>query len=692
MAETTGVFREYGVTGLPFMSGMVLADPEAQMQGKRGAEQYDLMRHEDSTVAALLLALTLPIRQARWRVHPASSKPTDIEAAEFVESVMHDMSHSWDDFLTEVSTMFAFGWSYMEWVLKRRQGDRKLTSGAKSKYNDGLVGFRKIVLRAQTSLYEWDLDDAGGINGMWQATLNQPRPVLIPLKKAILFRTTRERNDPEGLSILRPAWRDWKYKRNLERIEAIGLQRALQGLPVVSLSQGATTTASAGQSSHEAKALAIIQGLHSNKLLGVIEEKDTLELEFKHPKMTGVTADSDRVIKRKDESIVRTALAMYILLGSRERGSYALAKELGELFFLAVDGFLGIITQTFNRFALPILFRYNAWPGLEGYPEVTANVNRGVDLDRLATFINKMVMSQVLTPDEELERYLRDLADFPPAAVQVGQQVPEPVTPQEPPEAGEKPTGAQVEEARREQFSQGGSSRYDRATDAYERELRTTYLGWTEEAITELMRIPAGTDPNIVRRHWRELVLAGLLLLKRRGWERFPEAFALGYNSRALGPEMRAIIEEEIVANDRWLETKLFRRVELSLLSLLDDALALAWSGREAEARERLEDTLRSLRGNVGQYAGHFWRMIFMGAAQRIREEERQQGTRIRVEWVMDALAEHCAECPVFAREYESMDDLLAHTGGILPGQGTECDGHCRCRIYRQTQSGWALA
>ena len=44
--------------------------------------------------------------------------------------------------------------------------------------------------------------------------------------------TRNRKNNPEGKSILRNAYTSWYYKTNIQRIEAIGVERDLAGLPV----------------------------------------------------------------------------------------------------------------------------------------------------------------------------------------------------------------------------------------------------------------------------------------------------------------------------------------------------------------------------------------------------------------------------------------------------------------------------
>lgn len=715
-----GQFREFGVSGLDWTMGMVKADPKIELNGVRGAEQYDMMRREDPTVAAVLLALSLPLRQASWRVNPASVAPADVEAAEFIESCLYDMSTSWDDVLTEVGTMFPFGWSWMEWVLKKRQGQQK-KSGESSQYQDGRVGFRKIVLRGQTSLYEWEFDDSGGVQAMIQTDPAMGPNRRIPIEKSLLFRTTKERNNPEGFSVLRPGYRSYKYKTNMERIEAIGLQRALTGVPRVKFTGGYTTEQQAGTQSDERRANDLIKGLYQNTILGVITD-DRMEFDFAVPDMQGITGDSTKVIQRYDESIARSTLAMYILLGSRERGSYALSRELGDLFFLAVDGFINSVAEVFTRWAVPVLMRYNYFPGITQYPIVTTAINRRVDLTALAEFVNKTVGAQVITPDEELESYIRELADFPPRAVILGEDdeeiTPEPegdedvVTPQagepegtsgktakgtlnktpRPPAPPETDSGKHGALPGVEMFAvrqRDPLTAYRNATDDYEVALTSAYNDWIEQVEDEFAAMSEESRPVDVREKWDELLILLLLLLRRKGWEYLPAAIALGYGEPGIPPALRAQIDAELADNDAFLGESLTPAIRGVLTQeQLQQIMILYWAGQADRAGQMLREALASRRAHVGLYAGMFWRAIWIGALFAADEA----GNEGPVRWVVDPVARHCTTCLLFGdREYASREALLAATGNILPGVGTECDGNCRCHLEQKIDGKWRV-
>jgi len=370
-----------------------------------------------------------------------------------------------------------------------------------------------------------------------------------------------------------------------------------------------------------------------------------------------------------------------------------------------------MIAQTFSKWGVPVLFRYNTFPEITGYPEVTTAINRRVDLETLSNFINSTVQANVIIPDEELERYVRELADFPAPAVQVGEET---VTPAED-EPSEEQVGPPTDEGQKAEsgrakaslegqgvvtFARGGLKRYHAATDAYKAELRSDYDTWMEEVERGIKAHDPDGDRRSLWEKWETWVALGLLAMKRKGWQRIPEAFALGYHSAAFSPAARAALEAEITDNDRYLSENLWPKIGKSLTGHdLQEIGRLYWAGETEEARTLLWGRLGAARGNVGQYSGAFWHAIWIGSLARLEDEaEPVPGEELEgyeptpITWNLDAIAKHCGTCLMFGnRTYDSMDDLLATTGGVLPGQGTECDGNCRCWLTAMSGDSWSL-
>ena len=190
-----------------------------ELHGHRGIEVFKEMSENDDIIGSVLFAIEMLIRQVEWTVKEGGATDADVRAAEFIYSCMHDMDETWTDLLSEILSFLTFGWSYHEIVYKRRMGATKRPE-TNSKYDDGLVGWRRIPIRSQDTLWEWqyDKDDLKGMIQMAPPNFEQS---FIPAEKALHFKTRSRKGNPEGRSLLRNAYRSWYYKRRIQEIEGI---------------------------------------------------------------------------------------------------------------------------------------------------------------------------------------------------------------------------------------------------------------------------------------------------------------------------------------------------------------------------------------------------------------------------------------------------------------------------------------
>lgn len=227
--------KEIGRIGQRRYGGNIYEEFLYELRGKRGIEIYREMSENDDIIGAILFSIEMLVRQCNWNVQPGGDTAKDKEAAEFVESCMNDMQDTWIDTISEILSFLTYGWSFHEIVYKRRMGNTKDTR-TKSKFNDGLIGWKKLPIRAQETLYQWEYDNEDNLLGMTQMPPPDFGTFTIPMEKALLFRTKSRKNNPEGRSILRNAYRSWYFKRRIQEIEGIGIERDLAGLPVLYLS------------------------------------------------------------------------------------------------------------------------------------------------------------------------------------------------------------------------------------------------------------------------------------------------------------------------------------------------------------------------------------------------------------------------------------------------------------------------
>lgn len=411
-------YNELGRTGLKHASGYLYEEFLLQLQGQRGVRVYTEMSENSPIIGAMLFAVEALLRSVDWMVEPAE----DEEAAEFIETCMDDMSHSWADFVSEALTMLPFGWSYFEVVYKQR-------SKANSLYDDGKVGWAKFAPRSQDSLFHWEIDIYGDLLGMWQIPLYSnpldPRPTVqfLPISKCLLFRTTSKKNSPEGRSILRTAYRPWHFAKRLEEIEAIGAERNLAGMPIAKVPMELLSTdRSADQTATYNYIKDIVTRTKQDEQMGIIwpleydEQKNEL-FKFELINAQGKQSfDTGSIIQRYQQQMAMTIMADFILLGHESVGSFALSSDKTELFSVALGAWLDAISDVLNRHAVKPLLELNGFDTTKGFPHIIHGDLETPNLAELGSFISALASAGVpLFPDLDLENHLRQIADFPPA-------------------------------------------------------------------------------------------------------------------------------------------------------------------------------------------------------------------------------------------------------------------------------------
>jgi hypothetical protein len=414
---------EIGSSGLHQYGGEIQQDFLRQLRGKQAYANYREMADNDPVVGAMLHSIEMLIRAVDWTVEP--SDPDDersIAEAQFVSSCLGDMSDSWADTLAAIMGFLVYGYSYHEIVYKRRQGYTK-DPRTRSKYTDGRIGWRKLPTRSQETIDRWNLDDNGGIRGAYQNDPNSQKKcvVYLPIEKALLFRTTSKLNNPQGRSILRNAFIPWYYKRRIQEIEAIGIERDLAGLPVALVPPQLLSNAATAE---ERAALDAIKQIVRNVKR---DEQEGIVFPLAYDPETGNPAydlkllstggrrqfDTDAIIGRYDQRIAMTVLADFLLLGHEAVGTQALSVSKVDLFVRSLDAFLSEIAEVFNNHAIPRLMRLNGVDEALS-PTLTWSTPKSVDLGSIGSFITSLAQAGApLFPDENLEGYLRGIAGLP---------------------------------------------------------------------------------------------------------------------------------------------------------------------------------------------------------------------------------------------------------------------------------------
>ena len=459
MAETAGAaatFSELGVTGLQRDGGIVRDEYLRELSGDRWLSTVREMA-DDPVVGAILFAVEMLLRRVPLNVQPADDSPAAAAAAQFVEECFGDMSADWRDTLAEILTMLPYGWAYLELVYKRRGGD-VVDPERKSKYGDGRIGWRKWSIRSQETRERWQFDETGGIQGMWQRA-DSGALVFIPIEKALLFRTNPRKGNPEGRSILRSSYRAWWFKRNIETIEGVGIERDLAGLPVAKVPPSVLAAATDDEQRQLAAIKEIVTNIRRDEQEGVIwpnvyddagHELYRLELLSSGGARS---FDTGAVIQRYEQRIAMTVLADFILLGHEAVGSYALSATKSSMFKTALEAWLESIAAVINTHAISRLLRLNGMDA-QAAPRVQFGAVGSVDVETVIQFVSSMSTAGMgFFPSPELENKLRGDVGLPLLTDEEAQkrqreaeerQQPAPAPVQAQPDQGDQPDARQM--------------------------------------------------------------------------------------------------------------------------------------------------------------------------------------------------------------------------------------------------------
>jgi hypothetical protein len=271
-------------------------------------------------------------------------------------------------------------------------------------------------------MQRWIFDKDGSIQAMVQLAPPDYQTRVIPIDRALLFRIGHHKNNPEGRSLLRGSYRSWFYKKRLEEFEAIGVERDLAGLPMVSVPAEYLRAKPGSEQAKMVESMKkMVRSIRRNEQEGLVfpvaVDPDTKKDLFKF-ELLGSGGQrqfqTNELIQRYEQRQLMTVLADFILLGHQDSGgTYNLHLDKTAVFREALNAVAKAIADTFNRHAIPRLFEANGWHPTE-LPTIQPGNVDAPDLAQLSQFLT--ATSQLgfsWGPDADMERYLRHAAGLP---------------------------------------------------------------------------------------------------------------------------------------------------------------------------------------------------------------------------------------------------------------------------------------
>lgn len=413
---------EVGLSSVSYASvpggAQTLIDPEYryELRGAQGSRTYQRMRWSDPHIWGLREAQNLPMLQAQATIEPADPGDKDAVAkAELVQRLLID-SYPWRSFLRDSFLDFDYGFAAFEIVWR---------------IEDGEVRFR-LALRPTSSIAVQDIAVRAGVIDHVVQRPSSGGEARIPGEKLVWFAHGKEGDQFSGRPILRPMYKPWVIKEELE-IELPIAIRKLGGVPDITNS-ASNLTADERSKLEEA-----------GRLFGLAPDAYFLHSDRVSVQLLTGNATVDDIlaaIKQRNTELTSVCQAQVFDLGTSNSGSRALGTTLSDLFMNAITASARRRADVLNAPGGLIhqLVAYN-FARDDNLPRLVFGAVQAVDLRAFAAAL--LAYSQANLP-EELDEWARREMNMPE---RITTQAVMPERPEPPVPAADKPDTVGEDEA-----------------------------------------------------------------------------------------------------------------------------------------------------------------------------------------------------------------------------------------------------
>jgi hypothetical protein len=316
------------------------------------------------------------------------------------------MEISFEDQLNYLLEFIPHGWRYAE----------EIYCVAKDSIGKEKVFLKRYADREPSSHQQWLSVDKQNLDGVIQIMVGGVTPEPIPASKLLLLTLNRTGSNFEGIGLLRPCWWWWKEKQRAATLMAIGLEKWAVPTPIVKVNRQAVDQM--GISNGDVEAM-INEAQQQAQAYVVQEQSYLVENNIVSFDTYGGSSGFDangalQVIQECDNQISQAFMAQFMNLGISDTGSRSVGEVHLSVFRRACINFLDLVASAISgqdRRGGGTIGRLIRW----NYGNIEATklprlVHSGLDTDALAealASLPSLVQAQLLTPDDDLERAIR---------------------------------------------------------------------------------------------------------------------------------------------------------------------------------------------------------------------------------------------------------------------------------------------
>ena len=365
---------ELGSLGIRHFGGVTQDELKAELNWPRSINTFRDMSYHSAVNAPLTLFENI-ISKATWTYKPpADATEEEKNQAKIINQMMQDMEQPWSEFIRDVLSSNVFGFSVHEKVFRKRY------KANGSLYDDGIIGWKKLPIRVQESISKFIFSEDGNeiigvqqnlsaINDIYNRFSSRGNLINIPRSKFLLFRTGKHRGDPFGKSPLRDAYLAWRFLTALEELEATGVAKDLNGLPVLYLpAQYLATDAPPEVQAIRLYYEGVMRNLQMNEQSAVILPQ-VIDAESRTPmfKLDLLSVDGKKnfdisKIKEYYKTLIFVSLFADILIqGTTSTGSFALGTIKNSLSGAYAERLISSIAEVLQNDLIKMTYQLNGW-------------------------------------------------------------------------------------------------------------------------------------------------------------------------------------------------------------------------------------------------------------------------------------------------------------------------------------------
>lgn len=410
-------YKSEGGPGVAVFGGYVEEqETNAKVAGREKYRTYTNLLANVSIVAASVRFFLNLTAKADWNVQAADDSEEAKRISEWFEKAIHDMTTPWHRVVRRAALYRYYGYSIQEWTAKKNE--------------DGSIGILDVEARPQHTIEQWSVDESGTVQGVLQRSPQTFKSIPLPRNRLVYIVDDSITDSPEGLGLFRHVVEAVERLREYERLEGIGFETDLRGIPVARApiaemrKMVQAGTLSQDQADEQLNAMRTFLTKHKRTAnLALLLDSKVYEStgDNRSPSgqlhwsldllKAGATSAPElaAAIARLNREIARVLGTENILLGESGAGSLAMARDKSDQFALVVDGTLKELSEGFQADLIRPFMELNGWD-MKLAPTLAPAKIQHRAIDEITAALKDMAAAgAVLAPDDPAINEIRRL-------------------------------------------------------------------------------------------------------------------------------------------------------------------------------------------------------------------------------------------------------------------------------------------